>query len=78
MDEPDKGSLRKLGKHEIKRLIFHRILDPHDGVTKYAGSRQDVYIDWRSGDLWVARKHSPSHFEPLYVNPRDEGVPGFD
>lgn len=77
MDQPNRASLRKLSSNQIKRLQYHRVLDPHDKATKYAGSRQDVYIDKDTGDLWVARKHSPSHFEPVGLNPRELGIAGF-
>ena len=68
---------RKLGKHEVRRLESLGLLDTHDGVTKYAGSRQDIYLDKDTGELWVARKHSAQYYEQLGVNPKARGIPGF-
>ena len=76
-DQPNRSAIRALSKHEIKRLQQRRLLDLHDGVTKFGGSRQDVFMDKDTGELWVARKYSPSYFERLHLNPREMGIPGF-
>lgn len=76
-EQPDRAQLEKLNKHRIKRLKFHGLFDPHDGFTKIGGSRQDVWIDKSTGELWVARKNDPSHYERMYLNPRERGIVGF-
>ena len=77
MEQPDRAALEKLSKHRIKRLQFHGLFDPHDGVTKIGGSKQDVWFDKSTGELWVARKNDTSHFEKMYLNPREMGIAGF-
>lgn len=76
-EQPDRSQLEKLSKHRIKQLIFWDIIDPHDGYSKLGGSKQDYWMDKSTGELYVARKHGAIYFEPLGINPRERGVPGF-
>lgn len=76
-DQPSRSAIKKLTLYQVKTLQSYGLLDPHDGKSKFAGSRQDVFLDKHTGELWIARKNYPAHFEPTYINPRKEGVPGY-
>ena len=76
-EQPERSQLEKLSKFRIKQLEQHGLLDTHDGVSKIGGSKQDIWYDKSTGELYVAKKINSEYFERLWINPRDEGVPGF-
>jgi hypothetical protein len=76
-EQPKGGDLEKLSKHRVQLLEVRGLLDTHDGSTKIGGSRQDIWMDKSTGELWVARKHRSVWYERLYINPRELNVPGF-
>ena len=76
-EQPDRSQLEKLSKFRIKQLEQHGLLDTHDGVSKIGGSKQDIWYDKSTGELYVAKKINSEYFERMWINARAEGVPGF-
>ncbi len=76
-EQPEAGQLEKLSPDRIRRLMKYGVFDPHDGQTKLAGSRQDIWMDKTTGELYVAMKINSSYFEKMYINPRKRRIPGF-
>ncbi len=76
-EQPDRSDLEKLSQFRIKQLEQHGLLDTHDGYSKMGGSKQDIWFDKATGELWVARKINTQYFERMYINPREEGLAGF-
>ena len=66
-------SPKKLSDRMVKKLIEFGYIDPHDGVQKVGGSRQDYYECSRTHEIYVAIKHRPEWFEPMGVNTRQLG-----
>ncbi len=76
-DQPNRGDLERLSPWRIKQLEDRKLIDTHKRTTKLGGSSQDIWMDKRTGELWVASKFYAQQFESLEINPRDLGVPGF-
>ncbi len=77
LEQPRRGALKKLTLYRVKILESRGQLDTHDGRWKFSGSRQDLYLDKETGEIWIAGKHNPTHFDPAHINPRKAGIPGF-
>jgi hypothetical protein len=76
-EQPKRSDLEKLSAYRIEQLELRGLLDTHDGSSKMGGSKQDIWFDKSTGELWVARKRGATYYERLGVNPREEGVSGF-
>lgn len=76
-EQPKRSDLEKLNAYRIEQLELRGLLDTHDGSSKMGGSKQDIWMDKSTGELWVARKRGATYYERLDVNPRELGVSGF-
>jgi len=76
-EQPKRSDLEKLNAYRIEQLELRGLLDTHDGISKMGGSKQDIWMDKSTGELWVARKAGSVYFERMYLNPREKGVSGF-
>jgi hypothetical protein len=76
-EQPQRSDLKKLDDYRIQQLELRGLLDTHDGTTKIGGSKQDIWLDKSTGELWVARKRGATYFERMGLNPRERGVSGF-
>ena len=69
--EMSKGDFRMLRGWEIQILKDRAAIDLHDGKLKIGGSRQDLYVDKKTGDVYTCRKGGWTEMQETGINIRD-------